>query len=270
MSSRGGIVALTNEQSKSAKKPVFTEIVKESLKSIILSGESDLNGFVSHHILYLFGYLTGWNPRIFSLEILPICYFLIWTIVLFTLNEITFALLFLISGTLIFIYFILLHSVISSWDRIKHWFINRARKRGGIKNMTLEDIKYLLIFTRKVFGVKSTLDETKIKEYDPYRMRLLLLRNKRWQHTLTLLVILTVLAITGAGIYGVVINEDIINILSDWWYLFLISILPILVGIIGTIISKYKIRENINTIPQENFEDVLQILNEFEVFGGKK
>ncbi|HUU76854.1 MAG TPA: hypothetical protein VMX55_00820 [candidate division Zixibacteria bacterium] len=136
--------------------------------------------------------------------------------------------------------------------------------------MTLEDIKYLLIFTRKVFGVKSTLDETKIKEYDPYRMRLLLLRNKRWQHTLTLLVILTVLAITGAGIYGVVINEDIINILSDWWYLFLISILPILVGIIGTIISKYKIRENINTIPQENFEDVLQILNEFEVFGGKK
>ncbi|NHJ04231.1 MAG: hypothetical protein EAX90_05375 [Candidatus Heimdallarchaeota archaeon] len=136
--------------------------------------------------------------------------------------------------------------------------------------MTLEDIKYLLIYTRKVFGVKSTVDETKIKEYDPNRMRLLLLRNKRWQQTLTFLVILTVLVITGAGIYGVVINENIVDILSDWWYLFLISIIPILVGIIGTIISKYKIRENINTISQESFEDVLQILNEFEVFGGKR
>ena len=136
--------------------------------------------------------------------------------------------------------------------------------------MTVEDIKYLLIYTRKVFGVKSSVEETGINEYDPIRMRLLLQRNKRWQHTLTILVILTALAITGAGIYGIIKNVDFIAVLSNWWYLFLISLIPILVCVIGTIICKNKIKEIINTIPAESFEDILQILNEFEVFGGKQ
>ena len=269
MSSRGGIIALTSDRSISAKKPVFTKIVKESLKSIILSGESDLDKFVSHRILYILGFLTGWNSKIFSLEILPIAYFFIWSIVLFALKEINFALLFLFSAFVVFLYFILLHSAISSWSRIRHWFIARAIKRGGINNMTLEDIKFLLIYTRKVFGVKSEVEEHKIKEFDADKMRLSLKIHKRWQQTLTASVILTVLAISAAGIYGFIIEANIWDVFTQWWYLFLISLIPIFVCIIGTIVSKYLIKDNINKIPAEKFDEVLKILNEYEVFGGK-
>jgi len=244
--------------------------VKESLKSIILSGESELDKFVSHRALYFLGFLTGWNARIFSVELLPIGYFLIWSIVLFALNEIQFALLFLISGLIIFIYFILLHTVISSWDRIKHWLIRRAQKRGGVKNMTLEDIKFLLIFTRKVFGVKAEVTAKSDKPFDSENLRKMLLRHKKWQKILTALVIFVLLSLTGLGVYGVVVETNILDWLKDWWYFIPAFFSIIFVGIIGLVISKTKIRHTVNTIPLDKFDEVLRILNDYEVFGGKK
>lgn len=244
--------------------------MKESLKSIILSGESQLDKFVSHRVLYFLGFLTGWDSRIFSLELLPIGYFLIWSIVLFALNEIQFALLFLISGLIIFIYFILLHTVISSWDRIKHWLIRRAQKRGGVKNMTLEDIKFLLIFTRKVFGVKTEVTSKNDKPFDSDNLRKTLLHHKNWQKVLTLLVIFVLICLTGLGIYGVIEEVSILEWLTDWWYIIPALFSIILIGIIGLVISKAKIRATINSIPTEKFDEVLRILNEYEVFGGKE
>ncbi len=244
--------------------------MKESLKSIILSGESQLDKFVSHRVLYFLGFLTGWDTRIFSLELLPIGYFLIWSIVLFALNEIPFALVFLISGIIIFIYFILLHTVISSWDRIKHWLIRRAQKRGGVKNLTLDDIKYLLIYTRKVFGVKTEVTSKNDKPFHSENLRKMLLHHKNWQKVLTALVFFALIILTGLGIYGVIINANILDWLKDWWYFIPALFSIILVGIIGLVISKAKIRVIINNIPTDKFDEVLRILNDFEVFGGKK
>ncbi len=244
--------------------------MKESLKSIILSGESQLDKFVSHRVLYFLGFLTGWDPRIFSIELLPISYFLIWSIVLFALNEIYFALIFLISGFLIFIYFILLHTVISSWDRIRRWLIRKARKRGGVKNLTLEDIKFLLIYTRKVFGVKTEVASQNGKPFSEENLRKLLQHHKYWQKILTVLVIFVLFILTGLGIYGVVIEANILNWLKDWWYFIPALFSIILIGIIGLVISKSKIRATINNIPTDKFDEVLRILNDFEVFGGKK
>lgn len=244
--------------------------MKESLKSIILSGESQLDKFVSHRALYFLGFLTGWNPRIFSLELLPIGYFLIWSIVLFALNEIQFALIFLISGFIIFIYFILLHRAISSWDRIKHWFIRRAQKKGGVKNLTLEDIKFLLIFTRKVFGVKTEVTSQNSKPFDSDNLRKMLLRHRNWQKVLTALVIFVLITFTGLGIYGVIVKASILEWLVHWWYFIPVFFSIIFIGIIGTVISKAKIRNSVNNIPTDKFDEVLIILNDYEVFGGKK
>lgn len=270
MSSRGGINELNAKQSISTEAPVSTKIVKESLKSIILSGESDLDKFVSHHILYIYGFITGWNTKIFSLEILPIIYFLIWTIVLFGLQEFQFGLLFLISDILIVIYFLLLHSVISSWSRIKHWFIKRAKMRNGVSNMTLDDIKYLLIYTRKIFGAKSSIPVKDKIDFEPEVLRKYLTKNRRWQFGLNIAIILDLLIITGFGIFGFIQEINILHWLADWWYLIFAFLTPLVILIIGQVISKSKINSYINIISEENFDQVLKILNDFEVFGGKK
>lgn len=269
MSSRGGINTLNGEQSKSAK-PVFTKIVKESLKSIILSGESELEKFVSHRILYFYGFLTGWNSKIFSLELLPVCYFFIWSIVLFGLQEVAYGVLFLVTTIIIFIYFILLHTVFSSWDRIKHWFIRRAIKRGGISNMNLDDIRFLLIYTRKVFGVKSEVLETNGKELNTEKFRYDLIAHKNWQRGITISFIFTLITITGIGIYGFIIKANILDWLKDWWFFIILLFLPTLISIIGTTIYRDIIRQTVNEIPADKFEEILKILNEFQIFGGKK
>ncbi|MFW9921674.1 MAG: hypothetical protein ACFFDW_00095 [Candidatus Thorarchaeota archaeon] len=269
MSSRGGINTLNGEQSKSAK-PVFTKIVKESLKSIILSGESELEKFVSHRILYFFGFLTGWNPKIFSLEILPISYFFIWSIVLFALKEIAFGVLFLVSAMIVFLYFILLHSVISAWDRIRHWFIKRAIKRGGISNMNLDDIRFLLVYTRKIFGVKTSIEETSEKELNIEKFRYDLIAHRNWQRGINISVILTMILVTGIGIYGFIIEANILDWLCDWWFIIIILLFPTVICAIGTTIYRGIIRQTVNDIPADKFEEILKILNEFQIFGGKK
>jgi len=269
LSSRGGIITLNNEEHTSANIPVSAKVVKASLKSIILNGESNLDKFVSHRFLFYFGFLTGWNPSIFSLELLPILYFLIWAIVLFAIRVNHFAYLFLSVGLLLLLYFLLLHSVISSWDRIKRWFILRARKSGGIQNMTLQDVKMLLIYTRKVFGVKATIDAKPRKEFNIDNLRKQLAANKKWLSALNISVILELLLISAGGVYGFIIKLDLLNWLINWWYIILIILLPLFILIIGLSISKYNVREMVNTIPTEQFDDVLMVLNEFEVFGGR-
>ncbi|MBN1330654.1 MAG: hypothetical protein JXA54_14365 [Candidatus Heimdallarchaeota archaeon] len=269
MSSRGGIIALNNlEHNKSANIPVSAKVVKASLKSIILNGESDLEKFVTHRFLFYYGFLTGWNPQIFSLEIIPILYFLIWSIVLFAIRENNFAYLFLSVGIFLFFYFLLLHSVISSWDKIKRWFIKRARKSGGIQNMTLQDVKMLLIYTRKVFGVKATIDAKPRIEFSIDNLRKQLSVNRKWQTALNISIILELMLISAGGIYGFIIELDLLNWIINWWYIILIILIPLLILIIGLSVSKYLVREMINTIPAEQFDDVLKILNEFKVFGG--
>jgi len=269
LSSRGGIIALNGEHSKSAKIPVSTKVVKESLKSIILSGESELEKFVSHRILYLLGFVTGWNARIFSLEFLPLLYFFIWALVMFGLRENQFGFMFLIADVIVLTYFLFLHSVISAWDRIKRWFINRARKQGGIKNMTLVDIKYLLIYTRKVFGVKHEISAETTNDFDPIAFRKLLRSHKAWQYALNTSVILELVIITGLGVYAFILKLEILDWISNWWYLIFVFLIPILLVVIGLSITKTKIKNIINVIPEEKFDEILRILNDFEVFGGK-
>jgi hypothetical protein len=60
-----------------------------------------------------------------------------------------------------------------------------------------------------------------------------------------------------------------INILTDYWYYLFIFFIPIITIVIGLIISKQKIREMINNISVEKMDEVLYILNEFQVYGGK-
>ncbi|NHJ85050.1 MAG: hypothetical protein FK734_06280 [Asgard group archaeon] len=254
---------------KSAKTPVSTKVVKESLKSIILSGESDLKRYVSHRFLYIFGFLTGWHPKIFSLELLPLIYFLGWAVVLYGLREYIYATFFVVAFAILFIYFLLLHSIISSWDRIKRWFIKRARKQGGIEQMTLEDIRFLLIFTRKVFRVKPSISSGEEVEFNPSELRLNLIRNKRWLFSLNITIIITLLALTASGIYGAIMNVDFLSWLWNWWYIILIAIIPSIFMIICLAISKGKIRMTINNVPADDFEEVLKVLNEFEIFGAK-
>ncbi|MCK5183280.1 MAG: hypothetical protein KAQ95_03155 [Candidatus Heimdallarchaeota archaeon] len=269
MSSRGGIIALNGEQSQSAKIPVSTKVVKESLKWITLSGETDLEKYVSHRILYLFGFVTGWNARIFSLEFLPLLYFLIWAIVMFGLRENEFGYMFLIADVIVFIYFLFLHSVFSAWDRIKKWFIKRARKQGGIENMTLVDIKYLLIYTRQVFGVKHEISEEATNDYDSIAFRKLLRSHKAWQYALNASVIFELIIITGLGVYAFILKAEILTWIIDWWYFIFIFLLPILIIVICLSITKSKIKKIINIIPEDKFEEILRVLNDFEVFGRK-
>ena len=270
MSGRGGLNALTVEGPKSAKKPAFTKVVKESLKSIILSGESQLGKYVSHRTLYFYGFLTGWNDRIFSIELVPIFYFLIWSIVLFALKETSYGLLYLFSGLIILIYFIFLHTLISTWDRIRHYFIRLARKQNGIENMTLEDVRSLLNYTKKVFGVKSKITAEDAIVFNPDKLRKGLIANKRWRFSLNVEVILSLFLFTGAGIFGAVKGTDFLEWLGVWWYLVLIPLIPIIITSTGMILTKNEIRKLINHIPEDDFVGVLKILSEFEILGGTK
>ncbi len=269
MSSRGGLTDLNGEHSKSAKIPVSTKVVKESLKSIILSGESDLEKFVSHRILYILGFITGWNVRVFSLELIPLLYFFIWAIVMFGLRVYHYGYMFLITDAIVLIYFLLLHSVFSAWDRIKKWFIKRARKQGGIENMTLVDIKFLLLFTRKVFGVKAEISEDVTNVFDPETFRQLLRKHKLWQYVLNFTIILELILITGLGVYAFILELDPLSWLINWWYFVFLFLLPVILVVIFLYIAKRKIRAIINIVPEEKFDEILRVLNEFEVFGGK-
>ncbi|MHA1186554.1 MAG: hypothetical protein ACTSSK_06700, partial [Candidatus Heimdallarchaeota archaeon] len=255
MSSRGGLNALTVEGPKSAKKPAFTKVVKESLKSIILSGESQL---------------TGWNERIFSIELVPIFYFLIWSVVLFALKETSYGLLYLFSALIILVYFIFLHTLISTWDRIRHYFIRLARKQNGIDNMTLEDVRSLLNYTKKVFGVKTKITAEDAIVFNPDKLRKGLVANKRWRFSLNVVVILSLFLFTGAGIFGAVKGTDFLVWLGVWWYLVLIPLIPIIIASTGMILTKNEIRKLINHIPEDDFVGVLKILSEFEILGGTK
>ncbi|NHJ47115.1 MAG: hypothetical protein FK733_04935 [Asgard group archaeon] len=269
MSSRGGLSALNDNNSKTTKIPVSTKVVEQSLKKIILSGESALDKYISHRILYIFGFISGWNPRVVSLEFLPIAYFFTWAIILFALQENQYAYLFLGSGIGILLYFILLHAFFSSWDRIKRWLIKRARKRGGISNLTLEDVKYLMIYTRKVFGVRAVVPQKSDITFNPDKFRQLLKSNNAWRFTLNVTIIIELLAITGGGVYLFLYELDIINWLSDNWFYLFILLVPILVVIVGLVITRERIREIINSIPVEKFDEVLYILNEFKIYGGQ-
>ncbi|RLI72097.1 hypothetical protein DRO91_04545 [Candidatus Heimdallarchaeota archaeon] len=270
--SRGGLETLQGEKKQlSAKIPVSARVVKESLKSIILDGESELDRFVSHRLLYIFGFLTGWNPRLFSLELLPIGYFFIWAIVLFSLRDyFHYALLFLASGVFVMAYFIFLHTFISSWDKIKRWFIKRARKCGGVKNMTLDDVRFLLVYTRKVFSVKATIREEEKVALDPDRFRKLLVSNKRWQYALNATIILELFLISGGGIYGFIRDIELIPWLSHYWFLVILLFLPIIIVAIGLKISKLRVKMLINRVPIDDLDQVLTILNEFRLFGFRK
>ncbi|MHA1737517.1 MAG: hypothetical protein ACTSXA_11385 [Candidatus Heimdallarchaeota archaeon] len=270
MSSRGGLNALTVEGPKSAKKPAFTKVVKESLKSIILSGESQLGKYVSHRTLYFYGFLTGWNERIFSIELVPIFYFLIWSVVLFALKETSYGLLYLFSALIILVYFIFLHTLISTWDRIRHYFIRLARKQNGIDNMTLEDVRSLLNYTKKVFGVKTKITAEDAIVFNPDKLRKGLVANKRWRFSLNVVVILSLFLFTGAGIFGAVKGTDFLVWLGVWWYLVLIPLIPIIIASTGMILTKNEIRKLINHIPEDDFVGVLKILSEFEILGGTK
>ncbi|NHJ31785.1 MAG: hypothetical protein FK732_02875 [Asgard group archaeon] len=239
------------------------------MKSIILSGESELEKFVSHRILYILGFVTGWNTRIFSLEFIPLLYFLVWAIVMFGLRQNHYGSMFLIVFVIVLIYFLLLHSVISSWDKIKRWFIDRARKQGGINNMTMVDIKYLLIYTRKVFGVKSEISSDVLQQFDPIVFRRLLMRQKIWQYILNATVILDLLVITGLGVYAFILNLEVLIWIQDWWYIIFVFIIPIIIIAVYLTVMKTKIRNIINVIPEEKFDEILQVLNDFEVFGSR-
>ncbi|MHA1212804.1 MAG: hypothetical protein ACTSSH_10115 [Candidatus Heimdallarchaeota archaeon] len=190
-------------------------------------------------------------------------------IVLFALQAIEFAIMFLVAGLVIFLYFLLLHTVISTWDRIKRWFIKRARKSGGVSKMTLQDVKMLLIYTRKIFGVKATLAVKSKKEFRLDDLRKQLRENKRWEYALNIVVIIELLLITGAGIYAFMIELNMLDWLTKWWYLTFVLIVPIFIVIIGLSATKARVKLIINTIPAEQFDQVLKVLNEFRVFGGK-
>lgn len=236
-----------------------------------MGGESKLKKFVSHRVLYFLGFLTGWNDKIVSLELLPIAYFLIWTIILFSLGVPSYGWLFLVSGILLTTYFVILHTAINPWDKIKRWFICRARERGGIKEMTVRDIKYLLLYTRKVFGVKPTVQEVKPgdKKVSATELRRLLITNRRWLYFLNGIFILEFLLVTFGGVMGYIYNLDLLAWLANWWFLIFIGLFPIIIAIIMISVYKRKIRILINQIPADDFEEILTILNEYEIFKEK-
>jgi hypothetical protein len=188
---------------------------------------------------------------------------------MFGLKQNHFGYMFLIADLIVLIYFLFLHSVISAWDRIKKWFINRARKQGGIDNMTLSDIKYLLIYTRKVFGVKHEILADTTKDFDPIVFRQLLKSHKAWQYALNSSVILELVILTGLGVYAFILELDVLSWVINWWYFVFIFLIPILIIVIFLFITKNKIKSNINNIPEEKFEEILRILNDFEIFGRK-
>ncbi len=188
---------------------------------------------------------------------------------MFGLQENHFGYMFLIADVIILIYFLFLHSVISAWDRIKKWFINRARKQGGIENMTLVDIKYLLIYTRKVFGVKHEISEEATNDFDPIAFRKLLRKHKAWQFALNASVISELVIITGLGVYAFILNLEILSWILNWWYYIFVFLIPIILIVICLSITKNKIKKIINIIPEAKFEEILRILNDFEVFGVK-
>ncbi len=188
---------------------------------------------------------------------------------MFGLRENDFGYMFLIADFIVLIYFLFLHSVISAWDRIKKWFINRARKQGGIENMTLVDIKYLLIYTRKVFGVKHEILAETTNDFDPIIFRKLLKSHKAWQYALNAAVIIELVIITGLGVYAFILKTEILTLVINWWYFIFVFLVPILIIIICLIITKRKIKNIINIIPEEKFEEILRVLNDFEVFGVK-
>lgn len=188
---------------------------------------------------------------------------------MFGLRENQFAYMFLIADVIVLIYFLFLHSVISAWDRIKKWFINRARKQGGIENMTLVDIKYLLIYTRQVFGVKHEISEEATTDFDPAAFRTLLRNHKAWQYTLNASVIFELIIITGLGVYAFILNLEVLSWIINWWYFIFVFLLPILIIVIFLSITKNKIKKIINIIPEDKFEEILRVLNDFEVFGRK-
>lgn len=203
------------------------------------------------------------------MEFLPLLYFLIWAIVMFGLRENHFGYMFLIVDVIVLFYFLFLHSVISAWDRIKKWFINRARKQGGIENMTLVDIKFLLIYTRKVFGVKHEISEETTNDFDPIAFRKLLKKHKAWQYALNVSVILELVIITGLGVYAFILKLDVLSWVINWWYLIFVFLIPILLVVICLSITKTKIKNIINVVSEEKFDEIVRILNDFEVFGGK-
>jgi len=180
-----------------------------------------------------------------------------------------YAYMFLVTDALVLIYFLLLHSVFSAWDRIKKWFIKRARKQGGIENMTLVDIKFLLLYTRKVFGVKSEISEEVTNDFDPEAFRHILRKHKSWQHALNFTVILELIIITGLGVYAFILELDPLSWLINWWYFVFIFFLPVILIVIFLYLAKRRIKVIINMVPEEKFEEILRVLNEFEIFGGR-
>jgi Na+/melibiose symporter-like transporter len=234
-----------------------------------LSGESSLDKYISHRLLYILGFLSGWHPRVISIEFLPITYFLTWSIVLFALRENQYAYLFLGASLGIILYFILLHTVFSSWDKIKRWLIRRARTRGGISNLTLEDVKYLMIYTRKVFGVRAVVSQKADTTFNPNKLRELLKSNKNWRFALNITIIIELLGLTGGGIYLFMHELDIMLWLADSWYFLFLFLIPIIIVIIGLVITRERIKEIINSIPIDKFDEVLYILNEFKIYGGQ-
>ena len=72
--------------------------------------------------------------------------------------------------------------------------------------MTLEDIKYLLIYTRSVFGVKAEVPKTTEKEFDPDVLRALLLNHRRWFRILNVFIVADLVAFTGATLFGLIFN----------------------------------------------------------------
>jgi hypothetical protein len=243
-------------------------VVEQSLKKIILSGKSALDKYIDNRFLYFIGFISGWNPKIFSLEFIPLGYFVIWAIVMLILREYQFAFLFLGAFFVILTYFVILHAIISAWDKIKRWLIRRAQKRGGIANLTLADVKFLLIYTRKVFGVRATVPSLPKIDYDPNKLRKFLLANKRWRFVLNLTIIADLFIVTGGGIFLFIYEMDLLDwLINNWFYLFTLLI-PIAIVIIGLAITRDKIRSLINSIPIEKFDEVLYILNEFKIYGG--
>lgn len=188
---------------------------------------------------------------------------------MFGLRENDFGYMFLIVDFIVLIYFLFLHSVISAWDRIKKWFINRARKQGGIENMTLVDIKYLLIYTRKVFGVKHEISAETTNDFDPIVFRKLLKNHKAWQYALNAAVIIELVIITGLGVYAFILKTEILTWVINWWYYIFVFLIPIIIIVICLSRSKRKIKNIINIVPEEKFEEILRVLNDFEIFGVK-
>jgi hypothetical protein len=118
--------------------------------------------------------------------------------------------------------------------------------------------------------VKSKIEAEDTIAFNPEKLRKGLIANKRWRFSLNIVVIFSLLSITGAGIFGVIRDINLVTWLGEWWYLLLIPLIPIIITGTGMIITKNNIRELINHIPDDDFIGVLKILNEFEILGGTK